>query len=820
MNLEDYLNEIQDFDDASQRELLADFQNGNFLDFSEVMQQSTRSFQDFLNTGNGMPQPIRLGETVRGMNNVSPLVTMKPADNSINADFLKKTYFVDAQKEKKGNLNIVNDLKKTAKDGYLYTSLDVFFDKNLNGVRDPDEKLLFTVYFFFSDDGNKVREAYKTARLGENDIYFFIEGDEDFFSSKKLYAKVSPSVKKQFYNKEGELDERFFNPSTMRTLAKETGLEINIIRELLEKGNLEKDNVNIENLLNALKQGFLSFFAISKATGWICNKIGNGLDELKISDDFWDTQSEDYFFDKDNLLEKITISDELVNSIDKLFADRRGLDLHDLTPNILENYIKKYSGAIKEFIRYYNDFITKEIESIYKLADTGLGEFLAGKMQLWVAYYCGLWNGLVDFISSLFKFIGSILEAPFNAAQDFQGAMETLDTICDFLFGGNFWENLGTAVSEMYHKMLDFCKTHSKEDYDWVRVAYIAGSGVAFIGSFFIPFTQVLKVAKLGKIAEIVEAVNKEVGAAISAAAKYGKDQAYRALSALLELFSKGGKALKKFLQQVWNELQKWFLKAKYKLSKAKEFLGLGFSRETAETLGNLGLKPKIDGFRQKTLNAGIYGNFITRLEYKGFTVFRGSKKQVETLAKKLKEMGEEAAVKYLDDLLEGIFIIGRRFEEHIEDGHIRIKKIKTEIVIEEYEYLASQGGRAAERGFNYSPTVGGFHMLSKLNNKLVRIIENLGTKMLPTGETVRLTKIQYWIEEMGRWKEKKDLHTFFPIKWNVNKIKTVVQEACENIIEKEGNRYVGKTKNGILIEMRIDLITREVKTAYIVFRH
>ncbi len=63
--------------------------------------------------------------------------------------------------------------------------------------------------------------------------------------------------------------------------------------------------------------------------------------------------------------------------------------------------------------------------------------------------------------------------------------------------------------------------------------------------------------------------------------------------------------------------------------------------------------------------------------------------------------MSEEAAIKYLDDLLEGIFIIGRRFEEHIEDGHIRIKKYKAENLVEEYEYLASRGVKAAERGFN-----------------------------------------------------------------------------------------------------------------------
>lgn len=449
----------------------------------------------------------------------------------------------------------------------------------------------------------------------------------------------------------------------MRTLVTETGLETNIVRELLEKGNLEKDDADIKNVLHTLKQGLVYFFSASKATGWVCNKIGDGLDYLKISDDFWDTQSEDYFFDKDHLIRRMTISDELINDIDILFRDKKGLDLHDITPGILEDYIKKYSDAIREFIRYYNDFITKEIESVDKLADTDAGEFLAGKMQAWAAFNCGIWNGLIDFIGSLFKFVGSILEAPFNAAQDFQGAMETLDTVYDFLFGGQFWTNLGSAVSEMYHRMLDFCMTHNKEDYDWVRVAYIAGSGIAFIASFFIPFTQVLKTARLGKIAEIVEAVNKEVGAAVSAAAKYGKGQAYRALSALLELFSKGGKAFRNFLQQVWNELEKWFLSAKFKLSKAKEFLGLGFSRETAETLGNLGLKPKL-GFQSTAAPMNVpYGNFITRLEYKGVTVFEGSKKEVEVLAKKLKNMGSQAAEKYLDELL--IFKTAKRIAKN-----------------------------------------------------------------------------------------------------------------------------------------------------------
>ncbi|WP_295213770.1 hypothetical protein [uncultured Chryseobacterium sp.] len=63
-----------------------------------------------------------------------------------------------------------------------------------------------------------------------------------------------------------------------------------------------------------------------------------------------------------------------------------------------------------------------------------------------------------------------------------------------------------------------------------------------------------------------------------------------------------------------------------FKLSKAKKILGLGFSRETAETLRNLGLKPKL-GFQSTAAPMNVpYGNFITRLEYKGFAIFKGRK--------------------------------------------------------------------------------------------------------------------------------------------------------------------------------------------------
>ena len=96
-----------------------------------------------------------------------------------------------------------------------------------------------------------------------------------------------------------------------------------------------------------------------------------------------------------------------------------------------------------------------------------------------------------------------------------------------------------------------------------------------------------------------------------------------------------------------------------------------------------------------------------------------------------------------------------------------------------------------------------------------------MATRRIPTGETVRITKIEYWVEELNppnKWVYKDTPHTFFPSGWDIEKVKKVVKEATENIIENNGNRYIGTSKEGIRIEFIIDLKTRELQTAYIVF--
>lgn len=108
-------------------------------------------------------------------------------------------------------------------------------------------------------------------------------------------------------------------------------------------------------------------------------------------------------------------------------------------------------------------------------------------------------------------------------------------------------------------------------------------------------------------------------------------------------------------------------------------------------------------------------------------------------------------------------------------------------------------------------------HNLNNLN-KYVRLkgeLKLLGK--LPTGEKVYEGMVEFYISELKQWSKAKK-STFFPKKWSESKIRAVIQEASMNIIYRDRNRYIGKTKNGIQIEFRLNLDTREIETAFITF--
>ena len=562
MNTTNLFTEWEDFDEQS-REILTAYQN-DFLDLDYFEKQG------FGNFANVVTNNVILGETIRGIHNVSPLAAVKFYNQT--SDDIYNKYFPDANESSKGNTTILEDPNIVTKGGYDFNSHDFHSDKNKNGIKDEDEQHLFKLLIFVSTDGNKVKECYEVVKPAADEIILFLETDEDGLSNQKLYGRISEKVRKTYVDTTtGKLYNAFFEGDIVETVKKYLSqANKEIIEELLLKGYIADKSISA-SFFKGLKYVLLATSAPSKALGWVLNTIGNGIDFLKIPDNFWDTENEGYYFQKDKLIENLSISSDKLNLLKNLFTDKKGLDLTDFTLQMVDDVILKLISVIESFIGHYNNYVKTKIEEIFKTLENPQMQEQTEKLAEKVALICGIWNGVVDFVSSIFKFLGMLLEAPFNISKDFQYVLEMIDNFWEICSSGKLWENLESAISTGITKMVEYLKSKNGDDVNWVRINYVAGFAIAFVGTLFIPLANIAKLANVGKGGDIFLALNKKVNEAVIKTSNFAKkvetsaiyNSASKALQELFEMIAKGRQKLQDFVDKALKEIAEWFLKNK-----------------------------------------------------------------------------------------------------------------------------------------------------------------------------------------------------------------------------------------------------------------
>ncbi|QFG54459.1 hypothetical protein [Chryseobacterium sp.] len=153
-----------------------------------------------------------------------------------------------------------------------------------------------------------------------DEIILFLETDQDESSNQKLYRKVSEKVRKTYVDTAtGKLYRTFFEGNIIDTVQKYLSqANKEIIEDLLIRGYVEDRGITA-GFLSGFKYVLLATSAPAKALGWVMNKLGNGIDFLKISDEFWDTESEEYYFNKDKIIKTLSISTDKL-SVLKTFS--------------------------------------------------------------------------------------------------------------------------------------------------------------------------------------------------------------------------------------------------------------------------------------------------------------------------------------------------------------------------------------------------------------------------------------------------------------------------------------------------------------------
>jgi hypothetical protein len=713
----------------------------------------------------------------------------------------------------------------------LKDTLAVYYESGTTpGFQNEEDSLLFYIKIFVSRDFFKIEQAAKECKPDPNEILFFLEDNTDDWSSQKMYATFGDLVTTKL---KAEMTDK--SALYRKIQSKVPNVTPEMIDELLQKGYIEQPFTATRLFIQGITTLVQAFGLLGKAIQWVCDTLGDAILQLSLPEKTWNTDSSDYLGKKDNLIAALTISQE---KIDFLTNQVQPSKYHIPKP-YLDQLLPQTLTVIKAFIKRYNEFAKAAIEKIYDFIAT-IAEELDKRTYLSerIAFICGVWNGLVDFVGGILKFIGMLAAIPYDVATNYDYLLELFDSFCES------WHtiDLSAAFNNALERIKNYLLTKNLNSINTDKVAYCIGFGIAFAGTFYIPIANLGKIANFSKIGkallpisllEDMSAAATKATNALGEASKAAYDEGIRILKEIVSLLQKGKDFLIDFLTDVGKKIVDWFVKS---MDRVGEIMGLGLSKETAEILDNLGLLVRKQTSRLVGMGGGVVIHEFSII-YKGVVIFEGSANEVQSLAKILKRMTTTERAAYLENLLNKVFIIGRHFLEHIEQGHISIQildpraavniisatgeRIKNPArLIREYAYTVGRGSPPTTfRGFQASwKSVGGSHLLSKLDNRLINIVENIGTRVIATGESVRFAKIDYWVEELGKWVRKDEIHTFFPRRWDINKVQEVVKEATQNIVFKNGNKYRGITKKGVEIEFYIDEITRELQTAYIHF--
>lgn len=431
MTYEEYLNEIEDFDDITKQELLADFQNHIPIDNPSMMQQmGYGGFQDFLKVKNEA-QTMQLGETIRGMNNVSPLVAMKFGNQK--SEEIKNKYFVDATTLKEGTFTYISDIRsdltmyiKDVKDFYYYGKQDV-------------DHFAFKVILFSSTEATKLKECFEVCRPKGREILMFIEDNKGDRTSGTYGAiRISEDLLKFFRNKEKQYKGYNFlsfdlqdNKNVYDYIKNAVpGFTDEQLKSLFYKGYIEDDRIDLVKDFFQLASAFSSGMSFIPGISWLTNDaarltmstiLGKAIElieKTRLEENRWQPKpprKENGEADENYRYEPLISSGNNENGTVNITQITKVLkDMLEAQNFLVRNALlvkkdfsksTKATGILEFLYSKYLDSYEIALGIINGLEDISEMEFLKYGIKAYNALLCGVWNGLIDAVSGLFALV-------------------------------------------------------------------------------------------------------------------------------------------------------------------------------------------------------------------------------------------------------------------------------------------------------------------------------------------------------------------------------------------------------------------------------
>lgn len=436
-------------------------------------------------------QTMQLGETIRGVNNVSPLLTMGAVSG--NSTIIKDTYFIDAISIDYNGIMVINDagtdpdeIKIVEKDFYYYPE-----SKN--------KKFAYHVKIFISTSAKKLEEAFENTKASENELLIFVE-DNSTDKTGFIYGAVTVGSKLRenlLSTYESDVTE---NKNLIRTILDsfilETGyiIEEDFVKELLKNGKAKYPALKTISVIYTVID-FISFGAFTEVSNYgvsmLLDKAIEFINKGKIEDHRRNPKAQKAF---DPKFYPIALEQELDKLDDRDLNKKIRTVIQDLTTG-LEEYDTYFSSLLNITADKKKDpknitlseIVYDAFRQVYQkckyiidnLENIDVSDILKTGIRAWNAFICRVWNSLVDAVTSLLDIIKMII----NISTSGKELMKNLDTHLPRLVerveeGLQNMENL-----DLWQLTLHFLQKAitSSINIDLVHVSYFVGGFYGFI---------------------------------------------------------------------------------------------------------------------------------------------------------------------------------------------------------------------------------------------------------------------------------------------------------------------------------------------------
>ena len=583
MTKEEFFEDYESLDKESQRILLGAW--GNTIPFGDTVAMQQKGYYNNMQEykqANNFQKSFQLGETIRGMNNVSPLVAYKFFNQSSN-DILNK-YFIDASPPTEGTFTYVSDVRSDLKE-YIKNVKDFIYEN-----KKETENFAFKVILFSSTEATKLKECFDVCKARGREILIFVEDNEGDTASATYGAiRISDEVK-TFLSTEVKLAYDFQDNQNVYTYLKEQGISLKAeeIKQLFHNGYLEDTRAefikDFFKLASFLSSGISNMYpslaiftnAVARATmSATLKEIVEKIEEYRLAENVWQPKlpkKEDGTIDNTyqyqplistgkNQQENINLSEIVKYLREKLTKQHNEVrTLLKIDKDFRKNHEPK---SLLQFL--YNKYVVAydvAFDIINEIKDLTELEILKYGVKCYNALICGVWNGLVDAVSGLFAMVKMIFEGISLGADFAQNVDKYLPMMLE-----QFDETIQAISKISFTDVAKYVYSKLKEinlTFDPVACAYFLGYVYGFIISLVIEIvlTIVLTGGSLTipviveKLEEAIFGIFRLAWSGVKSVAKAVRTFAKFVVKSIEDLI-KGFQELINFLKKGWNEMKK-----------------------------------------------------------------------------------------------------------------------------------------------------------------------------------------------------------------------------------------------------------------------